>query len=89
VISLTQTMAISNGLQGVRVNCIAPGGVETPIAEQFNLPEGVDPAIMARILPFERMGHPEELAAAFAFLASGDASYVNGVVLRVDGAMKA
>jgi meso-butanediol dehydrogenase/(S,S)-butanediol dehydrogenase/diacetyl reductase len=89
VISLTQTMAISNGLQGVRVNCVAPGGVETPITEQFTPPEGVDLAVMARIMPFERFGHPDELAAAFAFLASSDASYINGVTLRVDGAMKA
>ncbi len=89
VISLTQTMAISNGLKGVRVNCIAPGGVDTPIAHQFNAPEGVDLSIMGRILPFERVGAPSELAAAFAFLASNDASYINGVTLRVDGAMKA
>jgi NAD(P)-dependent dehydrogenase (short-subunit alcohol dehydrogenase family) len=89
VISLTQTMAVSVGLKGVRVNCIAPGGVETPIAEQFLPPEGEDLTIMARIMPFERMGRPDELAAAFAFLASDDASYVNGIILRVDGAMKA
>jgi NAD(P)-dependent dehydrogenase (short-subunit alcohol dehydrogenase family) len=89
VISLTQTMAVSNGMQGVRVNCVAPGGVETPIAEQFLPPDGVDLTIMGRILPFERMGTPDELAAAFAFLASSDASYVNGITIRVDGAMKA
>jgi meso-butanediol dehydrogenase/(S,S)-butanediol dehydrogenase/diacetyl reductase len=89
VISLTQTMAISNGLKGVRVNCVAPGGVETPIAEQFTPPDGVDLGIMARIMPFERFGHPDELAAAYAFLASSDASYINGITLRVDGAMKA
>ncbi|HEV8296876.1 MAG TPA: SDR family oxidoreductase [Acidimicrobiales bacterium] len=40
-------------------------------------------------MPFARVGEPEELAAAFAFLASDDGSYVNGVVLRVDGGMKA
>jgi len=51
--------------------------------------EGVDLAVMARIMPFERFGHPDELAAAYAFLASSDASYINGVTLRVDGAMKA
>lgn len=89
VISLTQTMAVTHGLKGLRVNCIAPGGVETPIAEQFTPPAGEDLSIMARIMPFERMGTPDELAAAFAFLASDDASYVNGIVLRVDGAMKA
>src|SRR5215213_6469183 len=86
VISLTQTMAVSHGMQGVRVNCVAPGGVETPIADQFSPPEGVDLSIMGRIMPFERMGSPDELAAAFAFLASADASYINGITIRVDGA---
>jgi NAD(P)-dependent dehydrogenase (short-subunit alcohol dehydrogenase family) len=89
VISLTQTMAITHGRQGLRVNAIAPGGVDTPIADQFPAPEGVDLSIMERIMPFTRMGEPGELAAAFAFLASDDASYVNGIVLRVDGGMKA
>jgi NAD(P)-dependent dehydrogenase (short-subunit alcohol dehydrogenase family) len=73
----------------VRVNCIAPGGVNTAIAEQFPMPADVDLSIFARIMPFKDMGEPEELAAAFAFLASPDASYVNGVILRVDGGMKA
>ncbi|WP_420639420.1 SDR family NAD(P)-dependent oxidoreductase [Candidatus Poriferisocius sp.] len=89
VIALTQTMAITNGKTGVRVNCIAPGGVETPITEQFLPPDDVDLALMNRILPFDRMGRPAELAAAFAFLAGDDASYCNGIILRVDGGMQA
>ncbi|WP_419924540.1 SDR family NAD(P)-dependent oxidoreductase [Candidatus Poriferisocius sp.] len=89
VIALTQTMAITNGRSGIRVNCIAPGGVETPIANQFTPPENVDLAIMSRILPFDRPADPSELASAFAFLASDDASYCNGIVLRVDGGMQA
>jgi len=84
------TRALAKELAGeVRVNCVAPGGVETPIAEQFTPPDGVDVSIMARIMPFERMGSPDELAAAFAFLASSEASYINGITIRVDGAMKA
>jgi meso-butanediol dehydrogenase / (S,S)-butanediol dehydrogenase / diacetyl reductase len=89
VISLTQTMAITNGKAGVRVNCVAPGGVNTAITDQFPIPEDVDLSLFARIMPFIDMGEPEELAAAFAFLASSDASYINGVILRVDGGMKA
>jgi meso-butanediol dehydrogenase/(S,S)-butanediol dehydrogenase/diacetyl reductase len=89
VVSLTQTMAIDWGKQGVRVNCVAPGGVETPITSQFNPPEGADLALLQRIMPFDRSGQPDELAAAFAYLASDDASYVNGIVLRVDGGMQA
>ena len=89
VISLTQTMAITNGKAGIRVNCVAPGGVNTAITDQFPIPEDADLMLFARIMPFIDMGEPEELAAAFAFLASSDASYINGVVLRVDGGMKA
>ncbi len=89
VIALTQTMAITNGRSGIRVNCVAPGGVDTPIAGQFNPPEGVDHSIMTRIMPFDRMAEPSELASAFAFLASDDASYCNGIILRVDGGMQA
>ncbi len=85
VIALTQTMAITNGKLGIRVNCIAPGGVETAIGAQFTPPEDADLTLMGRIMPFERPGQPSELAAAFAFLASDDASYCNGIILRVDG----
>ena len=85
VIALTQTMAITNGRSGIRVNCVAPGGVETPIGEQFTPPEDVDLTLMAGMLPYHRPAQPPELASAFAFLASDDASYCNGIVLRVDG----
>jgi NAD(P)-dependent dehydrogenase (short-subunit alcohol dehydrogenase family) len=88
VIALTQTMAVNWGRQGVRVNCVAPGGVTTPITDQFaTVPEGADLDLMTRIMPFSRFGEPDELAAAFAFLASDEASYVNGFVMRVDGGM--
>ncbi len=91
VIALTQTMAVTYGKRGLRVNCVAPGGVDTPIVEQFAFPDGVemDRALLSRIMPFDRMAEPEELAAAFAFLASDDASYCNGIVLRVDGGLQA
>ena len=89
MISLTQTMAITNGKAGVRVNCVAPGGVNTAITDQFPIPEDADLSLFARIMPFVDMGEPEELAAAFVFLASTDASYINGIILRVDGGMKA
>jgi NAD(P)-dependent dehydrogenase (short-subunit alcohol dehydrogenase family) len=89
VISLTQTMAITNGKAGVRVNCVAPGGVNTAITEQFPIPEDADMTLFMRIMPFIDMGEPEDLAAAFAFLASSDAGYINGITLRVDGGMKA
>ena len=89
VIALTQTMAVSHARSGVRVNCIAPGGVETPIMHAFIPPEGADMSLVDRIAPLDRMGSPEELAAAYAFLASDDGAYCNGIVLRVDGGQQA
>jgi NAD(P)-dependent dehydrogenase (short-subunit alcohol dehydrogenase family) len=89
VIALTQTMAVSHARSGVRVNCIAPGGVDTPIMNAFVPPEGADLSLIDRIQPLHRMGKPDELAAAYAFLASDDGSYCNGIVLRVDGGQQA
>jgi len=89
VIALTQTMAVSHARSGVRVNCIAPGGVETPILNAFTPPEGADLSLVDRISPLYRMGSPDELAAAYAFLASDEGAYCNGIVLRVDGGQQA
>jgi NAD(P)-dependent dehydrogenase (short-subunit alcohol dehydrogenase family) len=89
VIALTQTMAVSHARSGVRVNCIAPGGVDTPIMNDFTPPEGADLGLIDRIQPLHRMGTPDELAAAYSFLASDEGSYCNGIVLRVDGGQQA
>lgn len=85
VIALTRSLAITHHASGIRANCVAPGPVDTPIRSQYSVPEGADPALLATILPFGGMGLPGEVAAAIAFLASEDASHVNGVVLKVDG----
>jgi NAD(P)-dependent dehydrogenase (short-subunit alcohol dehydrogenase family) len=86
VVMLTRALAEEFTRKGLRINCVCPGGVETPIVAQFRLPEGVNPAALNKILP-ARMGRPEEIAAAIAFLASDDASYIHGSVLVVDGGM--
>jgi NAD(P)-dependent dehydrogenase (short-subunit alcohol dehydrogenase family) len=85
VISLTRSLAVTHHREGIRVNCVAPGPIDTPITAQYTLPPGADPALVATILPFGAPGLPGEVAAAIAFLASDDASHVNGVVLKVDG----
>lgn len=87
VLALTHTLAIEYGKQGLRVNAVCPGAVTTPIQRAFRLPEGADPKLLERILPFRGFAEPAEAAATIAFLASDDAIHVNGAALRVDGGM--
>ncbi|MFO1466092.1 MAG: SDR family NAD(P)-dependent oxidoreductase [Steroidobacteraceae bacterium] len=84
--NLTMSAAVENARSGVRINAISPGAIRTPaiLAWAENLPGGV-PAYEATLLP-GRFGRPEEIAAAALFLASDEASFVNGAVLPVDGA---
>ena len=84
--NLTLSAAVENARNGVRVNAISPGAIRTPaiLAWAASLPGGV-PAYEATLLP-GRFGRPEEIAAAALFLASDEASFVNGAVIPVDGA---
>ena len=88
VVSLTQTTALEYAPQGVRVNCIAPGVVETPM-HLGNLESEADleqfRTDMAAMHPLGRVGQPEDIAKAALFLASDEAVWVTGVVLPVDG----
>lgn len=85
VAHLTRTLASEWAGRGLRVNAISPGYIETSLAFGLFDELGLDPAALARKVPMRRMGRPEEIASAVAFLASGAGSYVNGVVLPVDG----
>jgi NAD(P)-dependent dehydrogenase (short-subunit alcohol dehydrogenase family) len=87
VVTMTKALAVEYGRKGVRINCVCPGGVETPLIQKFQLPEGANPNVLARIMPLGRMGQPPEVAATIAFLASDDALYINGSVVVVDGGM--
>jgi NAD(P)-dependent dehydrogenase (short-subunit alcohol dehydrogenase family) len=87
VVQLTRALAVEYGRKDVRINCVCPGGVETPLIGQFTLPEGVSQAALGRIMPLGRMGKPEEVAGTIAFLASDDATYINGATIVVDGGM--
>ncbi len=86
VLGLTRTLAVEYGRQGVRVNCVCPGSIETPIVGDFVVPDGADAKLIRRIMALDRPRGPETVAAAIAFLASDDAAHVNGESLRVDGA---
>jgi NAD(P)-dependent dehydrogenase (short-subunit alcohol dehydrogenase family) len=88
VLQLTRTMAVELGPQGIRVNCLCPGFIETPLNDRLATPEEMDAYARDRI-PLRRSGRPEEIAAAYAFLASDEASFVHGEALVVDGGQTA
>ena len=79
---LTLSLARELGPKGIRVNAVAPGVIETDMMKA--VPNEVIDPMVARI-PLRRLGQPEDIANAFAFLASDEASYITGVVLSVDG----
>ena len=79
---LTVSLARELGPKGIRVNAVAPGIIETDMMKA--VPKEVIEPMIARI-PLQRLGQPEDIANAFVFLASEEASYITGVVLSVDG----
>ena len=86
VLALTKTLAVEYAKQGLRVNAVCPGSIDTPITGAFHLPDGADPKLVRRIMSPTGMAGPEVVAAAIAYLGSDDARHVNGEDLRIDGA---
>lgn len=84
VIGFTKTWSRELGPKGIRVNAVAPGFIDTPILA--TIPEEVL-AKMREQVPLRRLGRPEEVANLYAFLASDEASYINGAVIEVSGGM--
>ena len=83
---MTISLARELAPKGIRVNAVAPGITETDMMKAVPK-EVIDPLI--RQIPLRRLGQPEDIANAFAFLASDEASYITGVVLSVDGMARA
>jgi 3-oxoacyl-[acyl-carrier protein] reductase len=80
--SATRALSLELASRGVTVNAVAPGLIDTPMAQ------GVfDADAVARLVPMKRIGRPEEVAKAVAFLASDDASYITGQIISVNGGM--
>lgn len=90
VVGMTRAAAAEFACKGLQINAVAPGGIKTPMAadamRQLNPedPSAAERQFAARI-PARRMGTPEEIAGAVAFLLSEDAAYINGQILLVDG----
>ena len=84
VIGMTKSWAKERAKNGLRFNCVAPGFIGTDMVRKIPA-EVLQEKIIIKI-PAGRLGEPEEIAAAFAFLASDDAKFINGTVLSVDGA---
>jgi len=88
VVLLTKAMAIDHGRQGIRVNCICPGDVDTPMLPEDARRRGLkweDYLAGCANRPLGRVGTPEEIAKAALFLASEDSSFMTGAALVVDG----
>jgi NAD(P)-dependent dehydrogenase (short-subunit alcohol dehydrogenase family) len=92
VVGMTKALAIDHATQGVRVNCVCPGRVETPFV-RARLREYADPEAayreMASSQAIGRMGTPEEIAAAVLYLVSDEAAFVTGSALVIDGGWSA
>ncbi|MCD6288940.1 MAG: 3-oxoacyl-[acyl-carrier-protein] reductase [Anaerolineae bacterium] len=84
IIGFTKSLARELGSRNITVNCVAPGYIPTALTEV--LPDELKQGILQRT-PLGRMGQPEEVAAAVAFLASDDAAFITGHVLNVDGGL--
>jgi NAD(P)-dependent dehydrogenase (short-subunit alcohol dehydrogenase family) len=84
VVGLTKAMAVEYVKQGMRVNCICPGGVQTAILAGFVPPENADPGLLSRLSLMSGFTQPEEVAEAIAYLASDAAGSVTGVALPID-----
>ena len=82
LIGLTKALAKEVGPAGVRVNCVCPGVIQTPMNDRLTVEEAED---LMTSIPLDRFGTPEEVAEALVFLASSKASYITGAVLDVNG----
>ncbi|MCH2078071.1 MAG: 3-oxoacyl-[acyl-carrier-protein] reductase [Rhodobacteraceae bacterium] len=84
MVGMSKSLAYEVATRGITVNCIAPGMIETAMTGALN--DDQKGAILGQI-PMGRMGSPEEIAAATAFLASDEAGYITGTVLHINGGM--
>ncbi len=89
LIGITKTIAVEYAAQNIRINAIAPGTTETPMVKQYRQDNPETFQAVEAAIPQRRLGQPEEIADLVAFLLSERASYINGVVVPIDGGFTA
>ncbi len=89
VVNLTRALAVEYVKRGVRVNAVAPGGMNTPMVAGFTMPEGVELKEFAKVISPLGYAEPEELAGLIAFVASDEARYMVGSIVSMDGGITA
>jgi NAD(P)-dependent dehydrogenase (short-subunit alcohol dehydrogenase family) len=87
VVQLTRALAIEYWAKGVRVNAVAPGGVNTALTAKAAFPSDPDPAHFTKMTTPMGMAEPEQLASLFAYVASDEASYMTGAIVSMDGGL--
>jgi meso-butanediol dehydrogenase / (S,S)-butanediol dehydrogenase / diacetyl reductase len=85
LVGLTRAMAIELGREGVRINAVCPGGVNTNLLSDFLPPEDASMSLVSRSFLTREMQEPESVAAMIAYVCSDEAYYVNGAILSIDG----
>jgi len=87
VIQLTKALADEYLAQGIRVNAVAPGGIDTPLQRTFTVPEGGDPSRLGKMTSPLGNATPDEIAALVAFVASDEGRYMSGSIVSIDGGL--
>ncbi len=89
VVMLTKALAAEYVETGLRVNAVAPGGVNTPLSAKIDFPEGMNWKLAKRYMGHRGLCEPEEIASAICYLASDEARFVHGTILSIDGGIAA
>jgi NAD(P)-dependent dehydrogenase (short-subunit alcohol dehydrogenase family) len=89
VVQLTKSLAMEFAKTSIRVNAIAPGGTDTALTANFQMPEDIDWDLLGRYAGFRGFGTPEDIAKLFAFVASDDGSNIHGSILSSDRGLTA